>query len=334
MVNFPVRWKRRVVIPAGAALLACALSGCLGWFSQFSSATANLASVSCLSVTTCVAVGGGPGGGLIEQTTNAGGSWSGSSPSGTPALTSVSCSGGTGCVGVGSDSVVATADAGRTWDASTVSLPQVLVGSLFPTSQEAVFTSVSCADATHCWAATSTNTVEATTDGGATWTSETWPIPAYAGGYGSTSSDALDDDLQITCPTVNVCVGVGKQNYIIYPPPEATVPMLVVYTALVVTTDDGGQTWSAQGFGDGDLTAVSCSSSTSCVALGSNGVTNQTYGLSSTDGGATWGVTTLASNSSLVTSGVDCLAAMHCIAVGSANNSGYVVPSRAPRTVE
>jgi len=96
----------------------------------------------------------------------------------------------------------------------------------------------------------------------------------------------------------------------------------------VVTTDDGGRTWSAQGFGDGDLSTVSCSSSASCVALGSNEVTdtNQTYGLSSTDGGATWGITTLASDTSLVTGGVDCLTAMHCIAVGSASNSGYASP--------
>jgi len=315
MPRLVVLAKRPIALTAGAALLAVGLSGCLGWFIQFSSAGENLASIACPTAATCVAVGSGPDGALIEQTTNGGGSWNSESPAGVPALVSVSCSGTTSCVAVGGDSVLSTNNGGASWTTLTVSLPQVLAG-LPPTDEDSVFTSVSCAGEGYCWATTSTNTIEVTTDGGATWTGETWPVPSYAGGYAYTNLDVEYDNLQISCPSVNVCEGVGEQYYIIYPPPEATIPMLVVDTGIIITTTDGGQSWSAESLNEEVFTAVSCSSTTSCLTFGTDGA----YAL--TPGEA---VTSVAANPSPLSGGLDCLNNGTCVAVGATDS-----PEEAP----
>lgn len=241
MARFAARWKRRVVVPAGALLLACGLSGCLGWFVQFSNANTALTGIACPTATTCIAVGTSS----IERTIDAGGSWTDVGGAGDPSLDAVSCPSATQCIAVGDGgSVLTSSDTGASWSQTTV--PD------FPSG--AALTSVACADTSHCWASEGAtgqfestlqdpNVIEASSDGGTTWTAETWPIPAYNGSYTGQVGGVDSVSVSLDCPSASICVGAARVSYVIYPPPEATIPMLTSAIGVLVFTDDGGAHW-------------------------------------------------------------------------------------------
>jgi hypothetical protein len=146
---------------------------------------------------------------------------------------------------------------------------------------------VSCADLLHCWAVgtpgapstattpgTSTTTttapadsasaavIDATANGGRTWTAEPISLPG---------TPALTG---ISCPDPNHCMAVGLSG--------------AAPTGLVLTTRRGGADWEMATVPAGAVvvTAVDCSSATDCTTIASDGTTY--WSALSTDFGRTW----------------------------------------------
>ncbi len=139
---------------------------------------------------------------------------------------------------------------------------------------------VSCGDARHCWAVgraavdalgTTTSTspapsvvIDATTDGGKTWTAE--PV---------TVSDPTDL-AAVDCPDRRHCMAVGTADH--------DGPIL----GAVLVTGNGGQAWQsvASPTGSVALSAVHCFAVADCLALATDGSTY--WSASTTDGGKVW----------------------------------------------
>ena len=146
---------------------------------------------------------------------------------------------------------------------------------------------VSCADPLHCWAvgtpgetatpppgastgsttssvpsAASTAVIDATVDGGRTWTAEPLSFPA---------APALTG---ISCPLVRRCMAVGLSGLA----PSGT----------VLTTRRSGSDWKAASTPAGAIivTSVDCTSASDCTAIAGDGTTF--WSALSTDFGRTW----------------------------------------------
>jgi hypothetical protein len=151
--------------------------------------------------------------------------------------------------------------------------------------------SVSCAGPLHCWAVgtsgttaatastsstttststttttppapTTTTVVDATVDGGRTWTAEPLSLPG---------TPALTG---ISCPSVQSCMAVGLSGS--------------AQSGLVLTTRRGGADWEESSTPAGAIvmTAVDCTSVSDCTAISSDGTTF--WSALSTDFGRTW----------------------------------------------
>lgn len=268
-------------------------------------------------MTTCVAVGWTEpdgGNGLIEVSTDGGAQWSSETVS--PLLDSVSCSNVEKCIASGDGEVFLTDDGGSTW--SSVSPP---------TSG-----AVSCSADNDCFmvGGGSSQEILQTTDGGTTWSTESWSAPAQIGGlFGGPYTLSGANLTSIACPSTSVCVAVGQATYYWNPPPETTLPEEEEYPGIVVTTGDGGQTWSAQigpmsaPFAPAGLNAVSCTSTEQCLAVGSIG----SYALTSDDEGATWSGN-LAGGwpQEFTPNGLSCPDTSDCIVVGESKGGQYTSP--------
>jgi len=158
---------------------------------------------------------------------------------------------------------------------------------------------VSCGDQTHC-SAVGADTVISSSDGGSTWQSDSIPV-----------SDV--NLLGISCASASDCVatGLGDSNAILAP------------QAVVLATQDGGQTWQSATLPNGvtGLGAVSCPTTTLCLAVGSTV-------LQSTDGGQTWAVVGVAGGFTGGLRAISCADADNCIAVAS-NPLGETDPNAA-----
>lgn len=108
-----------------------------------------------------------------------------------------------------------------------------------------VVSSVSCADATHCWAGASAgasgneSAILASSDGGATWAvQQTFPGV---------------DGIGLDCPSDTHCLAVGGRSISNEPP-------------LLISTTDGGTTWSTQPMTSGvfGVDAISCLNDSDC----------------------------------------------------------------------
>jgi hypothetical protein len=308
--------------------MAMSLTGCLGWFSQFSTTDASsLSGISCPSSSTCFAVGSNStGNAFVEQTTDDGGHWTADTDGVTGlGLNAISCADPVHCVAVGgvslggiispSNSVLVTTTGGQTWEASTI--PSV----------DGYLTSVSCPDVEHCWATAAVgivgvSTVAATTNGGVSWTVLRWsapPPPANESGLMSSQLDA------VACTTTLHCVVVGEAMY------QTAFPQSSENQGVISTTSDGGQTWQSQLVSAPVVTGISCPNTQDCVAVGQD----SSYQVSSADGGATWTVSTLASGTQIVAgnapliNAISCSGTLRCIAVGEyvpSENATYETP--------
>lgn len=178
--------------------------------------TYSLSGISCLSATSCVAVGGlnySGGTAAAISTTNGGNTWSMSADptlTGLQDLDSVSClppasaTGGSTCyaagfTGAGGPAVVVSPDGGNTW------------GSEQTFGDAGVINSISCVNATHCWAAGAGETpvgLVGTSTGGSSWLTVT-------------ANPANDENGIVSCLNVNECVATTDNG-------------------LYVTSDDGG----------------------------------------------------------------------------------------------
>jgi photosystem II stability/assembly factor-like uncharacterized protein len=201
--------------------------------------------------------------GVVVSTTDGGSTWSPGTLSGqAKQLWDISCSTTTRCWAsidtTPGAAVVTTADGGRHW--STQTLPDAT----------ATLEDISCPTSINCFAVGTTSggasALLATSDGGATWISQTDPAGV----------EGLDG--VISCPTASDCVAliaVGEG----------------IGTGAIATTD-GGATWQTQSLGiggDPGVTDLACPTPSFCMVatispnphcLGTVAVT--------TDGGTTW----------------------------------------------
>ena len=150
-----------------------------------------------------------------------------------------------------------------------------------------------------------------TTNGGETWT-----------GYADLPSTLFPAEA-ISCPSTSVCWATGQGND---------------GQAVVAESTDGGQTWTdvtPAAWGDTEVAdTIDCPSATTCWIGGFNwdpfsppGTNSMTPWIASTtDGGATWTTspnlptfTPYDPNGTYTISGISCLSALNCVAVGGLN---------------
>ncbi|HEX4081957.1 MAG TPA: hypothetical protein VHX40_03250 [Acidimicrobiales bacterium] len=166
---------------------------------------------------------------------------------------------------------------------------------------------VSCGDPRHCWAvgrsavdalATTTSTspssvvIDATTDGGSTWSAE------------SVSVSNPIDLAAVDCPDRRHCMAVGTA--------DDGGPIL----GAVLVTADGGKAWQAVASPTGsvDLSAVHCFAVADCLVLATDGSTY--WSASTTDGGKVWQRGGSLPPGLAGISHVACLDATTCVTVG------------------
>lgn len=164
--------------------------------------------------------------------------------------------------------------------------------------------------------------VEFTHDGGATWQQATLPaaLNMPTGGVNcATTGSCLTGKLALPlggldCVNANTCVSFAESpGSNAWPPPAGDY--------VFVTTDDGGQTWTAlpapaplpRGFVFSD---VSCTTPTSCVAVGAapGPSTFTSRSMVTTDGGRSWAQSELPDG--FVAIGVRCFVSGSCLATG------------------
>ena len=211
-------------------------------------------------------------------------------------------------------------------------------------------TSTSCADALHCWVTGDDDwdtSIAATPDGGTTGTHTALP-----------TATRVDEIFGIACPTTTVCWVDGLYNSdsslaverstdggVTWAPvsipatieqqtrnnpwaygiscPDATHCRFESFGS-VVTTNDGGSTWSFitppanTGFGN----TLSCPDDTHCYIAdgGSTSYPGKDAVLAFSDGGQTWAAVTGLSTNDI--RGLDCVSPLQCTAVGETSSNG------------
>lgn len=232
----------------------------------------------------------------------------------------------------------ATGDGGANW------APQALPAGVLQ------LTSVSCPDASDCWAVDTL----ATTDGGQNWTSEADPPNAFlssvscptttecfAGGGNDTTSvtpaifesvdggstwrlltlpflpSSVGEVSALDCPTSTVCTAVGTT----YDPSTAKSSLFLLGTT------DAGATWTAEEEPSSlasvlydYLATVSCPSATQCWIGGSESSAPGTVSplvIDTSDGGTTWNVETVNTADTSGFSSISCPTTTECWAVGA-----------------
>ena len=287
--------------------------------------TGQLFAVSCPTATTCIAVGIDDSEQVATSVgTLSGGTWTWSAETqagnGYGELTAISCPSATSCVAVGFNSnrnniTIAGTLSGGTWTWSAESL---VPGQ----SSQGELTGVSCPSATTCVAVgyeSSNNTYQSvatvgTLSGGTwTWTTQSVVTPD-ATGYGQLNA--------VSCPSATSCVAVGYDGSLQNGSNQSV--------TTVATLSGGLWTWSAESpvtadsSGAGYLTGVSCSTATTCVAVGYDAGA-QSVTTSGTLSGGSWTWTadftiTPDSSGNGDLYGVSCSTSTTCVAVGQDPN--------------
>ena len=167
--------------PSGPVIVASVNGGATWKVQPLPTGIGYLADIACGTTRACTAVGqaggSGVGPGVILTTTNGGAAWASQAvPAGTTDVTAVSCRAAVRCTALGTV-------AGRV----TTLTPGGAAGAWVPGGPlppaASVATSLVCTDSEHCWATASDTTdpshavgsIDATADGGATWTPQTVP---------------------------------------------------------------------------------------------------------------------------------------------------------------
>jgi len=277
----PASFRRRRVLPLALLALVVALSGCNGWFTQYTSTDGfhQLTRISCPTISTCFAVGVTVNGhALVEQTSDAGQTWKTlASPRLDITFSSpfIACPDADHCVAVGGPVqipggtayAIYTSDGGATWNNSVLST----------TGDDP--SGLSCVSDSRCLVTeegndTTNSQVDLTTDGGATWTASPKIEPT---GPGITA--AAFGLSHIVCPSATECIAAAEEDYFTDTPP---VPVLVAYFTFA-SSNDGGMTWQQKALPIGGG-AVACPSSTHCLVATDRAVES----LTTTDGGVSW----------------------------------------------
>jgi photosystem II stability/assembly factor-like uncharacterized protein len=140
-------------------------------------------------------------------------------------------------------------------------------------------------------------TVDATTNEGSTWASQTVP----------SGTSSL---FSISCVAPSTCYAAGTNT---------------AGSGTVIVTQDAGSTWVAQSIpsGPAELESITCPSADECFAVGNSitSTTSEAYILATIDGGTTWQIedTILKTNSDYLVDlyGVTCTSTSSCVASGT-----------------
>ncbi len=295
----------------GGAIYA-STNGGQAWSKQtVPSGVASLSAVGCANSTTCEAAGAAAGGGGAMLGTTNGSTWSSQSvPATLNDIISVSCPSTSDCTAVGTDlsgnaTIIATTDGGTTWNG------EAIPSGVSPSS-------VSCPTTSECVAvgslANSTNaSIITTSDSGVMWTNSS-SLPSAGPLGGVSCSGALN------CTAVGYSFSNEK------------------YAPAILSTGDASSatsSWSSANVpsGTATLVSVSCTTSTSCEAIGATTTLVPTAMV--TSNGTTWATQPLPAEPGLLQS-VSCATAGVCVAGGGGRGTvggmllSYSVPSTVP----
>jgi len=249
--------------------------------------------LTCPSVSTCYVIEGTDAHGPAEvvSTNNGGSTWTvlASLP-----VSKISCPSTTTCFAIGIDTEVST-DSGHTWKSGQGS------------SESNDVNSMDCVSTTTCYAVGGIGSFGyATTDGGNTWTAETFP------------SGTKPELSGIACTSTTSCIAVGQDDNC-YNEGDDPCP---AGTFVVLVTGNGGGLWNGYTIpADDNLDAVACPSDGSCYAVGFFGGADGYAGggdgviLSSSDLGIEWSNQAIPAVTGELSS-ISCPSATTCFAVG------------------
>jgi hypothetical protein len=300
-----------------------------------------LTGVSCPSTKACMAVGStgaNPGAGVVLTTVDGGKSWVAATvPAGAVAVSSVRCDTAATCTAVATDGTAdwstGTVNFGRTWTQQG-SLPAGIGGALTLTCAS----SGTCLVAGFAPAASGhgQGAVAISTNGGMTWAAAT--VPA---GIGLLQSAA--------CPSPTRCLAAGTTS--------TTVSDVVPAKGLLLTSADGGHTWTAPAAPStastastattataataataatnaaalpvDDIFGLACPAATSCVMVGTKWVGTMATGTGAVAESRNAGAAFTASSTAytpLTLTAVDCPTAQRCVAVGGDTVARITLP--------
>jgi hypothetical protein len=310
----PIRAGRGGTRAAGALLTAGLLIAGSGSAAMAASArheaasvTGSLSGVSCVSTSTCVAVGGRSGAstGTLAETWN-GTKWSVVTTPNPKASTGadllgVACTSATNCLAVGRYFVPGkTLPTAETWNGKKWSLLTVPAPS---GTTNASLDAVACASGTGCQAVGSSmdNTLAES------WNGTKWSIV-----YSPSPNPAKPEVLSgLACPSAKDCWAVG-----FYFPTNFSGSL---------TERWNGSKWSIVSTPtskSGQLVGAGCFSALACMSVG---ISNKLFAIAQVWNGAAWAATTPAKpsgGSSSELTGVSCPAAVSCESVGNYATSG------------
>jgi photosystem II stability/assembly factor-like uncharacterized protein len=147
--------------------------------------------------------------------------------------------------------------------------------------------SISCASTTACVAVGNQGAVWTTSSGGTAWSSQTIAISFLSG---------------VSCPSAAICFAVG-------------------FGGAVYASANGGTSWSAQTSGtNSNLFAISCPSTSVCFGVGDNGTI-----IGTSNGGSTWGPQFPAGAVQSPLTSVSCATLQACTAVGQFGVNGVEI---------
>jgi hypothetical protein len=232
-------------------------------------------------------------------------------------LVAVSCLAADSCVAVGSQTFASgqTTPSAGVWNGTTWSLMSIA------SSPSATLTSVSCSSVDACMAVGFASEPYSAQSFAESWNGSAWslqqtPIPTSADGVQITGSQLSG----VSCPTATVCVAVGMLTG-----GTNTVPFAEIWDGVSWTPEVPPSPPSTFSFVAGQLNAVSCSSATACIAVGTSAAP---AGFADAWNGSVWSLQTLPAPSGAgvlqsYLDGVSCTASTACVAVGSYLTTSY-----------
>jgi hypothetical protein len=258
-------WDQDKCVAVGKGASVSTTNGGTSWtLSALPVAETTLLGVTCPSGQVCLAsgmssTGMGPNLGVVVDSSDGGKTWTrADTPRSTSAVGAVACPTTTTCIAVG-DSLIVSNDSGRTWNYEGVS------------GGTQALRSISCSSSTTCVAVganlgaqfnpTLSASAIITTNGGQTWTGAS--LPEGSGGV-----------QYLSCISSN-CVGAGTN-------------VDRAGGGVIVTSSDGGLTWSAPTSVSGavQVADVSCAAANHCVVTGRDAFGNPL--LLQTTNGTSW----------------------------------------------